>query len=169
MKCVVDVGFGFIKVVNEKGKEVIFLFVVVKIFMIDIGLKFISDYFVIYMNQIYVVGKAVIQCLIIEISFFEDRFVNEFLKVFVLIVFVVFESDREVEFGFGFLFMFYLKLKDRVKNYFEFVEEIIIDVNNIVYSYYIVRCEVFFQGVGVLFLILFLVEDGIYCILDVGF
>ncbi|ADQ41629.1 hypothetical protein Calkr_2166 [Caldicellulosiruptor acetigenus I77R1B] len=169
MKCAVDVGFGFTKAVNEKGKEVIFPSAVAKTFMTDIGLKPTSDYFVTYMNQTYAVGKAATQCLITETSFSEDRFANEFSKVLVLTALVALESDREVELGLGLPLMLYSKLKDRVKNYFEFAEEIIIDANNIAHSYHIARCEVFPQGVGALFSISSPVEDGIYCILDVGF
>jgi len=65
--------------------------------------------------------------------------------------------------------MLYPKLKEKVKDYFEFLEEIIIDKNGVAHSYHIARCEVFPQGVGALFSITSPVEDGIYCILDVGF
>ncbi|WAM36540.1 ParM/StbA family protein [Caldicellulosiruptor acetigenus] len=169
MKCAVDVGFGFTKAVNEKGKEVIFPSAVAKTFMTDIGLKPTSDYFVTYMNQTYAVGKAATQCLITETSFSEDRFVNEFSKLLVLTALMALESDKEVELGLGLPLMLYPKLKDKVKNYFEFAEEIIIDANNIAHSYHIARCEVFPQGVGALFSISSPVEDGTYCILDVGF
>lgn len=169
MRCGIDVGFGFTKAVSESGKQVIFPSAVAKIFMTDIGLKPTSDYFVTYMNQTYAVGKAATQCLITETSFSEDRFATEFSKLLVLTAFVALESDREVELGLGLPLMLYSKLKDRVKNYFEFAEEIIIDKDSTAHSFHITRCEVFPQGVGALFSISSPVEDGIYCILDVGF
>nr|WP_266166057.1 hypothetical protein [Caldicellulosiruptor saccharolyticus] len=51
MRCGIDVGFGFTKAVNEKGKEVVFPSAVSKTFMTDIGLKPTNDYFVTYLNQ----------------------------------------------------------------------------------------------------------------------
>jgi plasmid segregation protein ParM len=169
MRCGVDVGFGFTKAVSESGKKIIFPSAVSKTYITDIGLKPTSDYFVTYMNQIYAVGKAATQCLITETSFSEERFATEFSKILVLTALVAIESDREVELGLGLPLMLYSKLKDRVKNYFEFAEEIIVDKNSIAHSYHIARCEVFPQGVGALFSISSPVEDGIYCILDVGF
>nr|WP_266166127.1 ParM/StbA family protein [Caldicellulosiruptor saccharolyticus] len=104
-----------------------------------------------------------------ETSFSEERFFSEFSKLLVLTALMALESDREVELGLGLPLMLYPKLKEKVKDYFEFLEEIIIDKNGVAHSYHIARCEVFPQGVGALFSITSPVEDGIYCILDVGF
>lgn len=169
MKCGIDVGFGFTKAANEKGKKAVFPSAVAKTFMTDVGLKPTSDYFVSYMNQTYAVGRAATQCLITETSFSEERFSTEFSKLLVLTALMAIECDREVELGLGLPLMLYPKLKERVKDYFEFSEEIIIDSNGIAHSYHITKCEVFPQGVGALFSISSPVEDGIYCILDVGF
>lgn len=169
MRCGVDVGFGFTKAISESGKKIIFPSAVSKTYITDIGLKPTSDYFVTYMNQIYAVGKAATHCMITETSFSDDRFVSEFSKLLVLTALMVLESNREIELGLGLPLMLYPKLKDKVRDYFEFAEEIIVDSNNVAHTYHITRCEVFPQGVGALFSISSPVEDGIYCILDVGF
>lgn len=169
MKCAVDVGFGFTKAVNEKGKEVIFPSAVAKTFLTDIGLKPTSEYFITYMNQTYAVGKAATHCMITETSFSDDRFVSEFSKLLVLTALMALDSDREIELGLGLPLMLYPKLKDKVRDYYEFAEEIIVDSNNVAHTYHITRCEVFPQGVGALFSIDSNIEKGIYCVLDIGF
>lgn len=168
MKCAVDIGFGFTKAISEQGREVVFPSAVAKTVLTDLGFGTFKDYYINYNNQTYAVGKAALDSIAPETNFTPERFTSNFARILVLTSFLATGVEGEVELGLGLPLMFYKTLKDKVKDYFEYSEDTVIDKENIAHSYHIVRCEVFPQGVGAFFT-LDQQLSGRYCLVDVGF
>lgn len=170
MKVAVDIGFGYTKAIAENGRNIVFPSIVSKRFKNgNLGIEYEEKYVINYKNETYAVGEAGLNSLVSSINFDENRFASEYAKILILTsLYYLCDESEDVELALGLPLSLFASWNDKVKNYFIGSQDTVVVKNN-AKTFKIIKCEVFPQGIGVLFNSNLIKSEGTIGIVEVGF